>query len=121
MSCILKHQHLNPTASGETWAGMTFAITSSDDTKYADTLTRVRMTWLNSSTGAVALTLDSDAVGEITIDSAVAFAWGFTVIERILSLAAGYYSYAVEVTDSGGIIDKDFIAGTHEITVDPHV
>ena len=119
MSCNLKQQHFSPNAADETWGGITFSITSSDDTKYADTLARVRMTW-KDSTGVVAQTLDSDVSGEITIDSAVAYAWGFTVPDRILSLAAGYYSYAVEVTDSGGVMDKDYIAGTHQITADPH-
>jgi len=119
MSCPLKNITLDAVASGETWGGFTFAITSSDDTDYAAALSRVRMTWKNSS-GTAELTLDSNTAGQITINTATAYAWDFTVEPRALSLTAGIYSWAVETTDADGIIDKDRLAGTHQILTDPH-
>jgi hypothetical protein len=119
MSCTnLKSVNLGETASGETWPGLTLAIDYSDDTKYADTLSLVRMSWSNSA-GVVALTLSS-ATSAITIDSATAYAWGFTVEPRLLTLTAGTYTWAIETTDSGGVVDKDYMAGTHTILDDPH-
>ena len=49
MSCSLKNQKLNAIASGETWPGLSFAVTSSDDTEYGAALSRVRMTWKDSA------------------------------------------------------------------------
>ena len=118
MSCNLKSVNLGATASGETWDGLTLTIDDSDDTKFADTLSLVRMSWTDSD-GAVALTLSS-ATSAITINTATAYAWSFTVEPRTLSLDAGVYSWAIETTDSAGVIDKDMMAGTHEITDDPH-
>ena len=68
MADNLKSIVLPPVASGETWGGLTFTITSSDDTDFAETLTRVRMTWKNGS-GTAALTLDSDSASQITINN----------------------------------------------------
>lgn len=119
MCCELKRQILDEVASGETWPGLTFAITSSDDTEYANTLSRVRMTF-KTAAGVAALTLDSDEEDQITIDSATAYAWGFTVEPLTLSLVTGWYSWAVETTDSTGRKNKDLIAGTINITPDPH-
>lgn len=110
---------LDDVSSGETWPGLTFAITSSDDTEYASTLSRVRMTF-KSAAGATALTLDSDEAGQITIDSPSAYAWGFTVEPLLLTLTAGIYSWAVESTDSTGRKNKDLLAGIITITPDPH-
>jgi hypothetical protein len=119
MSCPLKNRKLAPIASGETWAGLTFAVTSSDDTEYGETLTRVRMTWKNSA-GVAALTLDSNTAGQITITTATPYAWDFTVEPVALSIPAGVYSWAIETTGDGGTVDKDRIAGTQQITTDPH-
>jgi len=66
------------------------------------------------------LTLSSATAGQITINTATAYAWSFTVEPRALNLAAGTYSFAVEVTDSAGVVDKDFMAGIQEIITDPH-
>lgn len=115
----LKNIRLDATASGETWPGLSMAITSSDDTAYADTLALVRMSWKNEA-GTVALTLSSATADQITIDTATAYAWAFTVEPRLLNLAAGSYCWAIETTDSAGTIDKDFLSGTHEIIADPH-
>lgn len=119
MSCELQNQTLDPTASGETWDGLTLTIDSSDDTAYAAALSRVRMTWKDADGDAV-LTLDSNVAGQITINTATAYAWSFTVEPRALTLSSGYYSWAVETTDADGIVNKDLIAGTHQITPDPH-
>lgn len=119
MSCSLKNIVLDPVASGETWGGLTFTITSSDDTEFAAALSRVRMTFKNSANSSV-LTLDSNTAGQITINTATAYAWSFTVEPRTLSFSAGYYSWAVETTDADGIVDKDRLAGTIQITTDPH-
>lgn len=120
MACqTLKSIQLDPTASGETWDGLTFSIDSSDDTKFAALLSRVRMTWRNTSAEAI-LTLDSNTSGQITISTATAYAWAFTIEPRALSIAAGMYSWAIEVTDADGVVDKDFITGTHQITSNPH-
>jgi hypothetical protein len=118
MSCNLKSLTLAETVSGETWDGLTLTIDSSDDTKFADTLALVRMTWTDS-TGAGVLTLSS-ATSAITVNAATAYAWSFTIEPRALSIPAGVYSWAVETTDGAGVVDKDFIAGTQTIITDPH-
>jgi hypothetical protein len=120
MSCSLENITLPDTVSSETFSGLSFEITSSDDTKYADTLSRVRMSWKNAA-GNVSLTLDSETAGQITIDTDTAYEWAFTVEPRTLSLAAGFYSWSIEVTDSADIVDKNYLTGTHRITPDPHV
>ena len=117
MACPLKNIKLDPVAAGETWAGLTFTIDSSDDTAYAAALTRVRMSW--RAAGAVALTLDSNTAGQITIATATAYAWSFTAEPRALALPAGFYTWAIETT-AGAITDKDLLSGTQQITPDPH-
>ena len=118
MACQLKNITLEPVASGETWGGLTFAITSSDDTAYAAALSRVRMSWRNSA-GTVAQTLDSNVSG-ITIEVATAYAWSFTIEPSALSLTAGFYTWAIETTDADSVVDKDLLSGTQQITIDPH-
>jgi len=119
MACSLKNIALDETVTGETFDGFTLTIDSSDDTKFADTLSLVRMSWRDES-GTVVLTLSSATAGQITINTATAYAWSFTVEPRTLSLTAGFYSWAVETTDSAGVKDKDFMRGTHSIITDPH-
>jgi len=116
MACPLKNITLDPVAAGETWGGLTFSIDASDDTAYASELTRVRMSWRNSA-GAVALTLDSNVTG-ITIVTATAYGWVYTVEPAALALAAGFYTWAIETT--AGVVDKDLLSGTQQITTDPH-
>ena len=118
MSCSPKSIRLDRTISGETWGGLTLTIDSSDDTEFADTLSLVRMSWTGSD-GTTALTISS-ATSAITITTATAYAWSFTVEPRALSLAADTYSWAIETTDSAGVVNKDFLTGTQEITDDPH-
>jgi hypothetical protein len=119
MCCELKRIMMDEVSSGETWAGISYQMTSSDDTEFANNLSRVRMTF-KTAAGVSSLTLDSNGSGEITIDSAASYGWAFTVEPRILSLTSGWYSWAVETTDSTGRKNKDFIAGTVNITPDPH-
>jgi hypothetical protein len=117
MACPLKNIKLDPVAAGETWGGLTFTIDASDDTAYAAALTRVRMSW--RAAGAVALTLDSAVAGQITIATATAYGWSFTVEPRALALDPGFYTWAIEVTSAAGI-DKDLLSGTQQIIPDPH-
>lgn len=121
MFCEMTKVTLPTMVSGETWSGLSLAITTPDltDTQFADSLSRVRMTFKNSS-GTVELTLDSEESGEITITTATAYYWDFTVEPRVLSFDAGFYSWSIETTDSGGVIDKDLIAGTINFIADPH-
>ena len=119
MCCELKRIMLNDVVSGETWLGLTLDMTSSDDTEYANILSRVRMSF-KSAAGVSSLTLDSDEEDQITIDSESAYAWGFTVEPLALTLSYGIYSWAIETTDSAGLKNKDFLAGIITITPDPH-
>jgi hypothetical protein len=116
MACPLKNIKLDPVAAGETWGGLTFSIDASDDTTFAAALTRVRMSW--RAAGAVALTLDSAVAGQITIATATAYGWSFTVEPRALALPAGFYTWAIETT--AGVVDKDLLSGTQQIIPDPH-
>lgn len=109
---------LDEVSSGETWAGISYQMTSSDDTEFANNLSRVRMTF-KTAAGVSALTLDSED-DQITIDSSSAYAWAYTVEPLALTLASGWYSWAVETTDSTGRTNKDHLAGTINITPDPH-
>ena len=108
---------LPATRKGDTWDGMTVAL-SSDGTTFADSLSAVHMSfWLAGATTA-ALDLKS-ADGEITIDDAAA--WEFTVDPvSPMTLAAGQYSWQIQTTDSGGLI-KTYLSGTIEITSDQTV
>ena len=120
MSCDPQNITLPQTVTGETWSGLTIASTSSDDTKYSSTLSRVRMSWKSLTDGSVALTLDSNVAGQITITTATAYAWAFTVEPRALSIPAGFYSWAIETIDGASVLDKDWFKGTHQIIADPH-
>lgn len=115
----LKNILLDPLVSGETWGGLTWTITSSDDTEFSALLSRVRMTFKNAA-GSSVLTLDSNIAGQITITTATAYAWSFTVEPRLLSFPEGRYSWAIETTDADGNVDKDRISGTIQIIPDPH-
>jgi len=119
MACNLQSIALDPLASGETWGGLTWTITSSDDTEFAALLSRVRMTFKNAA-GSPVLTLDSNTAGQITITTATAYAWNFTVEPRLISFSPGRYSWAIETIDADGVVDKDRISGTLQITPDPH-
>jgi hypothetical protein len=118
MSCNTQTIRLDRTISGETWGGLTLTIDGSDDTAFADTLALVRMSWI-ASDGTTVMTISS-ATSAITINTATAYAWNFTVEPLALPLPADTYSWFIETTDSAGVVNKDFMAGTQEITDDPH-
>jgi hypothetical protein len=108
---------LPATRKGDTWDGMTVAL-SSTGTTFADSLSAVHMSfWLAGATTA-ALDLKS-ADSEVTIDDAAA--WEFTVDPvSPMTLAAGQYSWQIQTTDSAGVI-KTYLSGTIEITSDQTV
>ena len=106
---------LPDTFKGDTWDGLTWAISdvSADDTEYASTLSSARFE-LQTEVGEVAIILNSGVSGEVTINTASANAWSVTVEPRILNLAAGSYSYGLRTTDADGIV-KTRMAGILEI------
>jgi len=115
-----KNITLPATYSGDTWDGLTWALTdAAADTEYAGTLTLARFQ-LQDSAGAVALTLTS-ADADVTINTAMAYAWSVTVEPRILTLAAGDYTFGMEFTDDSTTPArvKTRLAGTLPILSDP--
>lgn len=118
MACNPQNFSLPDTISNDTWDGLTWALESVDagDTEFAGTLTLARFQ-LQDSTGAVALTITS-ATAAVTIDVATANLWEVTVEPRILALAAGIYSYGLELTDNTGFV-KTVIGGPLRIKPDP--
>ena len=110
---------LPATFKNDTWDGLTWAITSVDaaDTRFAAALSLVRFQ-LQDSDGTAALTLSSATSGEVTINTATGNAWSVTVDERVLTLAAGIYSFGLEFTDADSVV-KTHLAGTLEIKADP--
>jgi uncharacterized surface anchored protein len=101
---------------GCTWDGLTVTI-QSDDTEYASVLSIARFQ-LQNSTGAIALTLTSATLGEVTINNATAGQWSMTVESRILNLDAGSYSWAIETQDATGIVKKQ-LGGSIAILPEP--
>jgi hypothetical protein len=110
---------LPATFQGDTWGGLTWAITAVDPevTEFTADLALVRFQ-LQNTAGSAALTLSSAAPGEITINSATANAWSATIEPRVLALDSGVYSFGMEFTDAEGTI-KTHLAGTLEIISDP--
>lgn len=104
---------LDPVFAGDTWGGLTVAMDSTG-TEFAANLSSVRMQWRDDDNTAQ-LTLTS-ADNEITITDAAS--WEITVEPVVLTLAAGYYSWAIETTDADGTI-KTRLGGTHQIKSDP--
>ena len=100
---------------GTTWDGLTWRIDSTDGTEYDSVLSSARFQ-LQDSTGAVFLTLNSTVAGEITLNVTTAQLWSITVENRLLTVNAGIYSWALETTDAAGIIKVQLI-GT--LTVKP--
>ncbi len=107
---------LPDTDKGCTWDGLTVTI-ESDDTEYASALSIARFQ-LQTSAGAIALTLTSATAGEVTINDATAGQWSITVESRILNLDAGSYSWALETQDSAGIVKKQ-LGGSLAILPEP--
>jgi hypothetical protein len=86
-----------------TWRGLTWEVTDAEDsTEYAAVLSLAEFV-AKDSTGADVLTLTSATAGQVTINTATANAWSVTVEPRILTLAAGFYSFTLFTTDADGI------------------
>jgi hypothetical protein len=112
MPCAIAQ--LDPVVKGDTWDGLSVTMTSTG-TELDDPLASVQMSfWLAGATTA-ALDLTS-ADGDITIEDADA--WEFRV-EAIspLTLAAGYYSWAIQTTDDAGRV-KTYLKGTLPVETD---
>jgi uncharacterized surface anchored protein len=107
---------LPDTDKGCTWDGVTWTV-DSDDPDY-DAVLSVARFQLQDSAGTVVLTLTSATAGEVTINDSAAGQWSVTVEERILTLAAGAYSYALETEDANGVIKKQ-LAGILPILPEP--
>lgn len=105
---------LTPVVQNDTWDGITVSM-SSDGNAFAAALSLVRMTF-KTSEGASALALTSADAAEIEITDANA--WAFIVHPRVLSLAAGTYSWGIETTDADDVV-KTRLAGTLKIIADP--
>jgi len=93
---------------GTTWDGLTWRIDSTDGTEYDSVLSSARFQ-LQSSTGAVFLTLNSTVAGEITLNITAARLWSITVENRLLTVDAGIYSWALETTDAAGRVKVQLI------------
>ena len=100
---------------GATWDGLTWRIDSTDGTDYDAVLSSARFQ-LQDSAGAAVLTLTSAVGSEITLNVTTARLWSITVENRLLTLDAGIYSWALETTDAAGTIKVQLI-GT--LTVKP--
>lgn len=122
MNCTPYSIELDQTFSGDTWDGFTWTVSdvSSDDTRFAGTLTQALMQ-ITDSTGAAVLTLDSDVSGEITLNETTANAWSVTVEPRILTLGEGVYSWALRLFDDSieGEQRKVTLSGTIPIIANP--
>lgn len=110
---------LPDTFKGDTWDGLTWAISSVDpeDTRFASTLSLCRFE-LQTLSGTSALALSSATAGQVTINTATANAWSVTVEPRVLTLSAGEYLYGLEFTDSAGVI-KTYLTGSLTVLADP--
>ena len=100
---------------GATWDGLTWRIDSTDGTDYDAVLSSARFQ-LQDSAGAAVLTLTSAVGSEITLNVTTARLWSVTVENRLLTLDAGIYSWALETTDADGTVKVQLI-GT--LTVKP--
>ena len=114
---------LPDTYSGDTWDGLTWEIESvdADDTEHAGTLTQA-VFQITDSTGAGALNLDSDTVDDaVTLNATTPNAWSVTVEPRVLSLAAGSYSWALRLFDDSAAPErrKVKIFGTLGVKANP--
>lgn len=98
---------------GNTWVGISQLDFSSDGTTFDDAIASVKFTAVDSE-GAEVLAL-TDGSGITIVDADL---WQI-VVDPItpLTIDAGTYSYALEITDDGGTI-RTWLAGTWKITAD---
>jgi hypothetical protein len=108
---------------GDTWDGLTWEIESVDAnaTEHAGTLQKAVFR-LTDSTGAVALNLDSDDVADgVTLNNTAPNAWSVTIEPRVITLAAGSYSWALRMFDNSSAPErrKVNIFGALRVKADP--
>lgn len=114
MSCT---QTLTRVRNGDTWDGLPECGPSSVDADIDDPLALVRMTFTLAGASTPALTLSSADASQITIDDAAGYV--FSVLPRTMTLAAGFYSWAIELTDDADRIQTPTGGtGTIEILAD---
>jgi hypothetical protein len=104
---------------GCTWDGMTFRIDSVDegDTEFAATLASAQFQ-IQDSAGNAILTLSSSVSGEVTLNETAPNEWDVTVESRIITIAAGNYTYALETVDSDGV-KKPLQIGSQRVNPEP--
>lgn len=103
---------LNNAIRGNTWPGITLSFTS-DGSAFDDDASVAKFRVVDkdgveslSLTSPVGITIDDPSAWEFTVDSITP-----------LTIPAGLYSYAFEVTDSAGVI-RTWLAGTWRIIED---
>ncbi len=116
MTCSLERKIRYPlldATEGKTWDGITWQG-SSDGTSFDDPIASARFVVVDSE-GVEALSLTNGA--GITINDAAA--WDLTVDAITpLTLTPGFYSYALEITDTGGRV-LDWLEGDWKICDSP--
>lgn len=122
MSCSPHNIQLDPHFSATEWEGLTWSLyeVPTDNTFFEGTLTRAIFVFKDNA-GNVDLTLDSDIVGEVTLNATTANAWSVTVKDLKLTLDPGIYSWALITYDDSKTParEKVVIAGTIKINKDP--
>jgi len=103
-----RNKDLATVTKGDTFPGINLTATGT-----TEDLSSVKMeVWLEGATSA-ALTLSSGS--GITINTATAGAWDFTIDEiNPVTLAAGWYSYDLDTTDAAGTV-RTRLKGTWNI------
>jgi len=100
----------------ETWDGLTWEIVSTDSTEFDATLASAKFQ-IKDTTGVKVLTLSSAVAGEVAINNATARQWSVTIEQRLMTLNAGIYSWALETTDADGVV-KTRMIGTLIVNAD---
>lgn len=114
MAIDLKPLHWDwpPVTKGDTYPAFQITETEADSD-----LSRVRV-FIKDTDGAALLTLDSNDSG-VTINTATAGAWDFTVgpitADQTEALGSAFFSHEIETTDSAGTVRTEF-AGSWQIT-----
>ena len=112
-------------AKGDTWDGITWEIehVDDDDTEYSGTLTQA-IFQIQDEAGTPVMTLDSDDVGDaLTLNDTTPDQWSVTVEPRVMTLAAGNYSWALRLFDNSASPERRKVAavGTVRVKPDPAV
>lgn len=112
---------LPETFTGKTWDGLTWSVSNvaDGDTEFAAALVSARFQ-LQDADGNADQTLTSATAGQVTLNVTTANLWSVTVEPRVITLAAGTYTYGLETVDANGV-EKARMAGTLIIKTDPVV